>query len=99
MLYWCYGNNRLKIASAGSAGAAGGRLPGQAARGAGAVVDRCPDQLKLPYWLWTREAVGDLIARRYGVRLSVWTVGRMLRRGGFTPRKPGRRSFEQNSEE
>mgnify|MGYP001609570901 FL=1 len=64
-----------------------------------AVVDRCPDQLKLPFYLWTREAVGQFIARKFGVQLSVWTVGRYLERWGFTPQKPIRRAFEQNPEE
>src|SRR4051812_1716807 len=27
------------------------------------IADRCPDQLKLPFALWTREAVGALIER------------------------------------
>jgi len=60
------------------------------------IEDRCPDQLKLPFYLWTREAVGHLIQRRFGVQLSVWTVGRFLARWGFTPQKPTRRAFEQN---
>jgi transposase len=63
-----------------------------------AIQDRCPDQLKLPYYLWTREAVGQLIARKFGVRLSIWTVGRYLNRWGFTPQKPIRRAFEQEPE-
>ena len=62
----------------------------------GVIEDRCPDQLKLPFYLWTREAVGHLIQRRFGVKLSVWTVGRFLARCGFTPQKPTRRAFEQN---
>jgi hypothetical protein len=33
------------------------------------------------------------------MRLSVWTVGRYLRRWGFTPQKPVRRAFEQKPEE
>src|SRR2546427_5356218 len=40
---------------------------------------RCPDQLRLPFALWTREAVQQLLARRFGVQVSVWTVGRYLR--------------------
>jgi len=60
------------------------------------ITDHCPDQLKLPFYLWTREAVGHLIAQRCGVRLSVWTVGRLLARWGFTPQKPARRAFEQD---
>jgi transposase len=60
------------------------------------ITDRCPDQLKLPYVLWTREAVQEFIRRRFGVELSVWTVGRYLRRWGLTPQKPMRRAFEQD---
>jgi len=74
-------------------------LPWQAAQMARTVTDRCPDQLKLPFYLWTREAVAELIEQRFGIRLSIWTVGRYLARWGFTPQKPARRAFEQNSEE
>lgn len=70
--------------------------PHQAASVVRLITDRCPDQLKLPFALWTREAVRDLIARRFGVRLSVSTVGRYLRRWGFTPQKPLRRAYERD---
>jgi len=63
-----------------------------------AITSRPPDQLKLPFYLWTREAVGRLIERKYGVRLSVWTVGRYLRVWGFSPQKPMRRAFEADPE-
>src|SRR4030065_79375 len=63
-----------------------------------AVTDRPPDQLKLPFYLWTREAVGRLIEDRFGIRLSVWTVGRYLAQWGFTPQKPARRAFERDPE-
>ena len=46
--------------------------------------------------MWTREAVQQLIARRLGLHLSVWTVGRSLKRWGFTPQKPWRRAYEQD---
>ncbi|MFQ5745488.1 MAG: IS630 family transposase [Acidobacteriota bacterium] len=70
--------------------------PYQAATICRLITDRCPDQLKMPFYLWTREAVRELITRRFGVRLSVWTVGRYLRRWGFSPQKPLRRAYEQN---
>lgn len=77
----------------------GGSLLGwQSAQIAKSIVDCCPDQLKMPFYLWTREAVGQLIERRFGVQLSVWTVGRYLARWGFTPQKPMRRAFEKNPE-
>src|SRR5512139_1058749 len=77
----------------------GSLLPWQAAQIAKAVVDHHPEQLKLPFYLWTREAVALLIKRRFGIQLSVWTVGRYLKRWGFTPQKPARRAWEQNPEQ
>ncbi|MFQ5830881.1 MAG: helix-turn-helix domain-containing protein, partial [Candidatus Methylomirabilia bacterium] len=49
--------------------------PHQAASIVRLITDRCPDQLKMPFTLWTREAVRDLVARKFRVRLSLWTVG------------------------
>lgn len=45
--------------------------------------------------LWTREAVRDLIERKFGVKLSLATVGRYLNRWGFTPQKPITRAYER----
>lgn len=64
-----------------------------------AIKDRTPDQLKMPFALWTREAVQILIARKFGVKVSLTTVGRWLKRWGFTPQKPIRRAWEQDSAE
>jgi transposase len=54
------------------------------------IIDKCPDQLKLPFSLWTREAVRDLIEREAGVRLSLQSVSDYLKRWGFTPQRPDR---------
>lgn len=70
--------------------------PDAARRAARLIRDRCPDQLWLPFALWTRGAVRELLRRRFGVRVSVWTVGRYLREWGFTPQKPMRRAFERD---
>lgn len=72
--------------------------PHQAATTVRCIADRYPDQLKLPYALWTREAVQALIRKRFGIDVSVWTVGRYLKRWGLTPQKPLRRAFEQDPE-
>lgn len=74
-------------------------LPWQAAQIAKAVVYRYPEQLKLPFYLWTREAVAELIERKFEIRLSRWTVGRYLAQWGFTPQKPMRKAFEQDPEQ
>lgn len=72
--------------------------PYQAATVVRLITDRCPDQLKMPFVLWTREAVRDLVAHRFKIQMSVWTVGRYLRRWGFTPQKPLRRAYERDPE-
>jgi transposase len=76
----------------------GSLLPWQSAQIAKTVIDHCPDQLKLPFYLWTREAVAQLIERRFDLRLSVWTIGRYLARWNFTPQKPIRQAFEKDPE-
>jgi transposase len=55
-----------------------------------------PDELDLPFALWSRAAVRELIWRRFGVRLAVRTMGTYLARWGFTAQKPLRRAYEQD---
>jgi transposase len=54
-----------------------------------------PEELDLPFALWSRAAVRELVWRRFGVRLAVRTMGKYLARWGFTARKPLRRAYEQ----
>src|SRR3989454_7261509 len=70
--------------------------PPQAATTVRLILSRCPDQLRLPFALWTREAVQQLLSREFGIKVSVWTVGRYLKDWGVTPQKPLRRAFEQD---
>lgn len=77
----------------------GGRLQGwQAATIVNLITDRCPEQLRLPFALWTREAVRDLIQRRFGIGYSLGMIGRLLHRWGFTPQKPVTRAYERDDE-
>lgn len=71
----------------------------QAAEVRNLIKDKQPEQLKLPYGLWTREAVQQLIWDRYGIELSRWQVGRYLKSWGYTPQKPIRKAFEQKPEQ
>ncbi len=63
------------------------------------IKDKMPEQLKLSFGLWTREAVQQLIKEKYGVELSRWQVGRYLNSWGYTPQKPIRKAFEQKPEQ
>jgi transposase len=60
------------------------------------IIGKCPDQLKLPFALWTREAIAQLIARKTGLRLSLSAIGTYLAAWGFTAQKPIRRATERN---
>ena len=60
------------------------------------ITGKTPDQLKMPYALWTRVAVADLIKQRFGIRLPVRTMGLYLARWGFTPQKPMKKACEQS---
>lgn len=97
---WCrqHASGGAKALAARQRGRRAGKtLPAAAAaRVRRKIIDRCPDQLRLPFALWTREAVQQLIARECGVDLSVWTIGRYLRDWGFTPQKPARRALERD---
>jgi len=61
-----------------------------------AICDKCPDQLKLPFALWTRIAVQQLIMQLWGIEVPIRTIGDYLRRWNFTPQKPLKRAYEQN---
>ena len=74
-----------------------GKLSGwQAAAVCNLVRDRHPEQLKLPFALWTSQAVRDLIRRRFNVALSARSVRRYLAQWGFTPQKPCRVAYEKD---
>jgi transposase len=68
----------------------------QAATICNMIRDRRPEQVKLPFYLWTREAVQRLILESFGIHLAVRTVGDYLRRWGFTPQKPVVRVYERS---
>jgi transposase len=60
------------------------------------IIDKTPDQLKMPFALWTRQAVQQLIKHQYKISMPIRTVGEYLKRWGFTPQKPAKRAYEQN---
>lgn len=94
--YRSRGADSLNVHKRGPKGE-GSRLEGwQAATVIKLITDHHPEQLKLPFVLWTADAVRQLIHRRFKVRVSVRTVRRYLSRWGFTPQKPVRRAYEQD---
>lgn len=63
------------------------------------ITDKLPDQLKLKFALWTREAVRQLIKERFGVDYSLQGISVLLKAWGFTPQRPIKRAYEQRPAE
>lgn len=91
------GLNGLRVAKAGCpVGLKRLLLPHEEKEIQKCLVDKCPDQLKLPFALWTRMAVKMLIKESYNIDLPIRTMGNYLKRWGFTPQKPVTRAYERN---
>lgn len=69
--------------------------PAQARKICRLIQDKHPEQLKLPFALWTREAIRELVLRLFDIKIAVRTMGTYLRKWGFTPQKPARQAVEQ----
>lgn len=80
------------------AGEAGKLDAKQCARIRRLVIGKMPDQLKLPFYLWTRAAVRELIKRECNVRLSLTAVGGYRKRWGLSAQRPVKRAYERNDE-
>ena len=63
------------------------------------ISDKTPEQYKLTFALWTRQAVQELIKLRLRLTMPLRTVGEYLKRWGFTPQKPLKRAYEQRPAE
>jgi transposase len=57
-----------------------------------------PMQYGFDFGLWTRQIVRVLIAQRFGVRLSLASIGAILARQGLTPQKPLQRAYQRDPE-
>ena len=62
------------------------------------IVDKLPEQLKLNFALWTRDAVRKLIKQETKIDMPIRTVGEYLKRWGFTPQKPLKFAYERKPE-
>ena len=60
------------------------------------ICDKTPDQLKLPFVLWTAQAVRELIQRKLGKDLGLSTMQTYLKRWGFTSQRPLTRATQRD---
>jgi transposase len=95
---WCRagGPDDLRPRRRGRKPTGGPLPPDQEAVLLDAVRTRHPDDLGVTDTLWTRDAVAEYAAGRFGVRRSRYVWGRWLRRHGFTPQRPARKAYQQD---
>jgi transposase len=60
------------------------------------IVGENPRQMSLPFALWNRRAVMELIKKLFGIDMPIRTVGEYLLRWGYTPQRPAKRAQERN---
>jgi transposase len=102
--WWtAYQNRGLDALPGGRTGrplGAGRSLSDEQARRIRECIDvHSPQELNLPYALWTRRAVGDLIRAEFAIDLADRSVGTYLRRWGYTPKQPSRHAKRQDPDE
>jgi transposase len=75
-----------------------GRLltPAQEARLQQDITAHTPDELGLPFALWSAQAVRAWIYRLFLMRLSDRTVRKYLKRWGYTPQRALKRAYERD---
>jgi len=59
------------------------------------IVDKTPDQYKLPFALWTNAAIRQLIEQEFSMKMIERTICNYLHRWGFSPQRPIKRAYEQ----
>jgi transposase len=58
-----------------------------------AIIDKTPDQYKMRFMLWTRQAISGLVKRKCGVEMSLRCVTNYMKRWGFTCQRPTKKAY------
>ncbi len=62
------------------------------------VNGKNPMQYGFDFGLWTRQIVRELVQQKFGVTLSLASIGAMLARLGLTAQKPLQRAYQRDPE-
>lgn len=62
------------------------------------IVGSDPRQYSFGMALWTRELVAGLIEQKFGTRLTLPTISRILKKLGLSPQRPVYRAYQQDPE-
>lgn len=62
------------------------------------VREKNPLQEKFEFALWTLAMLRELLRRDFGIKISEVSVGRLMKRIGFTPQRPLYRAWQQDKQ-
>ena len=62
------------------------------------VREKNPLQEKFEFALWTLAMIRELLRRDFGIKISEVSVGRLMKRIGFTPQRPLYRAWQQDAQ-
>lgn len=60
------------------------------------LCDKSPEQMKLPFALWNRKAIQEVIWHMWRIKVALRTISDYMKRWGFTPQKPAKQAYERN---
>ena len=60
------------------------------------LLNQNPEQNGLPYALWSRKAIQEVIWKMWRVRIAIRTISDYMKRWEFTPQKPLKRAYQQS---
>lgn len=63
-----------------------------------AITGGDPRQQSFEFALWTRDLVRQLIWKKFKIKLSVWSIGRLLHQLGLSAQKPLKKAYQKDPE-
>jgi transposase len=60
------------------------------------IIGKCPDQLQLPFALWSSTAIRALVKQMWGLNMSQALVSDYMQRWKYTPQKGVKRAYERS---
>lgn len=63
------------------------------------IVQKSPLQFRFEFALWTREMIQKIIADKFGIKLGLSSVSRLLKQLGLTCQRPIFKAWQQNSQQ
>lgn len=63
------------------------------------IVQKSPLQFRFEFALWTREMIQKIISDKFGIKLGLSSVSRLLKQLGLTCQRPIFKAWQQNSQQ